>query len=185
MEWVNDTIRTVVYVVGLVGAAIGLCLAHRRVKAMEGQTQTNADRLLQERFQRGAELMGGLHMHTRMAGVHVLVGLAEDPNAGYRTLVEKFFLNYMAKPVQKQRDVTAPDEWVTDYGSRETVEVVRKLMEWDVRFTEGEGTPRTLHHILKTLDFNKQELRDLSNEWWAKVQARNPTYPHDVEDYIT
>ena len=184
MECVNDTIRTVVYVVGLAGAFIGLFLAHRRVKAMEGQTKTNADRLLQERFQRGAELMGGDHMHTRLAGVHVLIGLAKDPGTGYRKLVENFFLDYMAKPAQKPLDVTR-SERVPDYESRETVEVVRKLMGWDVKFMEGEGTPRTLTHILKTMDANREELRDLSNEWYAKVQARNPTYPCDVEDYVS
>ena len=55
----------------VVAAIVGLCLLWWRSRSANRQAETDSKRLIQERFQKGAELMGNLFMNVRWAGVVV------------------------------------------------------------------------------------------------------------------
>ena len=159
----HEVFRTGIFTLVAAGGLVGLCLAWRRVKVMEKQARTDADRLFDGRYQKGAEMMGHLYMHTRLGGVVVLADLAEDKEANYRTQVEKFFLTYMASPSMfsaKEYPDGHPKYRKVDYDSRETVEVVKKILEWRIDW-ETEAARVAQKHISETIS-GHEELAELA-----------------------
>ena len=131
-----------------VGAGfIGLVLLCWRTITAHRQERRDSDRLLRERFYKGAELMGNLYMNVRWAGVVVMAELAMDEPDRYRKAVENFFLSYMAYPIKYPPSHPTKGGQL-DYESRETVQVVRQLIQWRVMWVddslEGENVNRTI-----------------------------------------
>lgn len=139
----------------VVAGIVGLCLLWWRSRSANRHAETDSKRLIQERFQKGAELMGNLFMNVRWAGVVVLADLARDEGEEYKEKVLEFFLAYMSYPVKYPPQHEKAGQ--IDYESRETVEVVRRLIEWKVQWVDQTLAGR---HIIKTIEKN-EELQEL------------------------
>lgn len=140
----------------VVAGFIGLAFLCWRTITAHRHERRDSDRLLRERFYKGAELMGNLYMNVRWAGVVVMCDLANDEPDRYRKEVENFFLSYMAYPSKYPHNHPTKSGQV-DYETRETVQVVKQLIHWRVMWPDAslEGA-----NINRTIEAN-EELRKL------------------------
>lgn len=92
----------------LVGAAIGLPLAiwrstitERQADAAHYQSEIAARILLNERFQRGAEMLGSETLSVRLGGLYALARLSEKHPEHYHVEVMRLFCAFARYPVGK------------------------------------------------------------------------------------
>ncbi len=121
--------------VGLVVAAvIALLLAIWRSRVAQRQAATAERSLLNERYQKGAEMLGSKVLAVRLGGIYALQGLAEEDPKQYHVQIMKLFCAFARRPthdgddgIGKGKQSDAPDESDTETERRR--EDVRAVME--------------------------------------------------------
>ncbi|MCY3880649.1 MAG: pentapeptide repeat-containing protein [Chloroflexi bacterium] len=86
-----------------------LWVAVWRSRIAERQANTAERGLLNERFQRGAEMLGSAVLSVRIAGIHALRRLAEDHPDEYHTQTMRVFCAFVRRPTVGEGDDTPPD----------------------------------------------------------------------------
>ena len=114
--WLNDgasaseTIRNIV----LVNAAIiGLPLAIWRSHVAASQTETSQHSLLNERYQKGAEMLGSERLSVRLGGIYALARLAREHPQEYHRQIMKLFCAFVRT---RKREYDKNDELSNDDG---------------------------------------------------------------------
>ncbi len=89
----------------VVTAAIGLPLAiwrssiaNRQSKAAQQQSETAQRSLLNERYQKGAEMLGSEVLSARLGGIYALENLAKERAEDYHIQIIKLFCAFVRKP---------------------------------------------------------------------------------------
>ena len=104
----GTTIRTVALVIGGVIAAI---LAMWRSRVAERQATTAQRGLLNERYQKGAEMLGNEVLAVRLAGIYALQRLAEEHSEQYHVQVMRLLCAFARHPTrQMQSEAPVQDE---------------------------------------------------------------------------
>lgn len=101
-ESTSTTLRNLSF---MFGGAIALYLAYWRSKSASDQVDTatrQADTahhsLLNDRYQRAAEMLGHAHLPVRLGGIHALINLAEDYPVEYGMQVTKLLCAFVRNP---------------------------------------------------------------------------------------
>ena len=98
----GDILRNVGFIVaGLVALVFALwraLVARSQAKAAHGQTETAQQSLLNERYQRGAEMLGSPVLSVRLGGIYALQGLAEEHPEQYHIQIMRLFCAFVRKP---------------------------------------------------------------------------------------
>ena len=117
-ESVGMAIRNLVLVIAAMAA---FPLAIWRSKVAERQAETAQRGLLNERYQKGAEMLGSEILSVRMGGIYALGRLAEEHPKDYHLQIMQLFCAFVRHPSREQ------DE--TQGGSQPAREDVRAVME--------------------------------------------------------
>ena len=127
--WLNDgesgstTIRNVALIVA---GAIALALALWRSRVADRQANTALQSLLNERYQKGAEMLGSEVLSVRLGGVYALQSLAQEHPEQYHVQIMRLFCAFVRCPtgdpyLKSEREVNRQDELM---GIRQDVEAV-------------------------------------------------------------
>ena len=112
-ESASTTIRNVGLVIG---AIIGIGLANRRIKVADHQVETSERGLLNERYQKGAEMLGSKILAVRLGGIYALQGLAEEHAEQYHVQIMRLFCAFVRHPTE-DKDDTAKSTDVNETSS--------------------------------------------------------------------
>ena len=157
----STTIRNLALVIG---GAIAILIAWWRSKVAERQADTAQQRLLNERYERGAEMLGSEVLSVRLGGIYALERLAAEHPERYHVQVMKLFCAFVRNPTE-------------DAGSEEGVDVegkpphvVAPLREDVQAVMEVIGKRRVGHLALEgkdrfRLDLHGSDLRGAQLEW--------------------
>ena len=125
----STTIRNVSLVIGgfiaIVLASLRSWVAHRQANAALKQADAalkqadaalkqaeTAERgLLNERYQKGAEMLGSKVLTVRLGGIYALRGLAEDHPKQYHVEIMRLFRSFVRHPTE-DKDDTAKSGWI-------------------------------------------------------------------------
>ena len=150
----GTTIRTVALVIGGVVAAI---LAMWRSRVAERQATTAQRGLLNERYQKGAEMLGNEVLSVRLGGIYGLQRLAEEHPEQYHVQVMRLLCAFVRHPIEVEIAAMSSDR-ILFFESPEIREDVQAAME-AIGYRSEEGT------ILEKQSKFKLNLReaDISN----------------------
>ena len=168
-EWLSDgesgstTIRNIGLVVG--GVVAILLAVWRGIVAEQS--------LLNERYQKGAEMLGSNLLSVRLGGVYALQRLAEDHSEQYHIQIMQLFCAFVRHPSGRESIADTPRESGTELGAGgEQAEPVPRLRE-DVQAimaaigTRDERRIRLEKGARYRLDFRHVDLRG------ARLQGAN------------
>ena len=97
----RDSPSTTVRNVGLViGGIVAILLAVWRSRVAERQAATSQQGLLNERYQKGAEMLGSNVLSVRLGGIYALERLATENPEQYHVQIIKLFCAYVRHPVK-------------------------------------------------------------------------------------
>ncbi len=102
----STTIRNVGLVVG---GVIAILLAVWRSMVAERQTATAQQSLLNERYQKGAEMLGGGVLSVRLGGIYALQRLAEEHPAQYHVQIMRLLCAFVRHPTKDGGGEVRPD----------------------------------------------------------------------------
>ena len=128
-DWLNDgesgstTIRNVALVVA---GAVALALALWRSRVADRQANTAQKSLLNERYQKGAEMLGSEVLSVRLGGIYALQSLAEEQPEQYHVQILRLFCAFARCPTEDPNLKSEPEENRQDnsLGIRQDVEAV-------------------------------------------------------------
>ncbi|MCY3886236.1 MAG: pentapeptide repeat-containing protein [Chloroflexi bacterium] len=103
----STTIRNVGLVVG---GVIAILLAVWRSTVAERQTATAQQSLLNERYQKGAEMLGSGVLSVRLGGIYALQRLAEEHPEQYHVQIMQLFCAFVRHPTKDDGGAAKPDE---------------------------------------------------------------------------
>ena len=113
-EWAKDskdsnseTLRNLTLV--LLGA-FGLLLAAWRSHVAHKQTQISERGLLNERYQRGADMLGSSTLTTRLGGIHALERLAQDQPEEYHIQIMNLLCAFVRHPTETTERMFSNDD---------------------------------------------------------------------------
>ena len=109
----STTIRNVSLVIG---GVLALVFAVWRSAVAQRQAETAQRGLLNERYQRGAEMLGSDALSVRVGGVYALSHLAEEHPEQYHVPVMELFCACACHPTGQFRTTDAEREIVTEMG---------------------------------------------------------------------
>ena len=112
LESGSTTIRNVGLVIGG-GIAIGLAywrsiVADRQARASQQQAETSQRGLLNERYQKGVDMLGSEDLSVRLGGIYELLDLAEDEPEQYHVKVKRKLCAFVRHPAKGEDDEARP-----------------------------------------------------------------------------
>ena len=167
-EPVSTTIRNVALIVG---GLIAVLLAMWRSRVAERQADTAQQGLLYDRYQRGAQMLGGKVFAVRIAGIYALQRLAEEKPAQYHIQVMQLFCAFVRNPtVDDTYRILHPVEGSQAASIREDIQAAMNAI--GSRSDEGIALERGSAGF--TLDLNFADLRgaDLDGRNLSGAQLR-------------
>ena len=102
----STTIRNMSFVVG---GIVALFFALWRGRLAERQADTGQRGLLNERYQKGAEMLGSGVLSVRMGGIYALQRLAEDNPKEYAIQILGLFCAFVRHPTRDESTTQSPD----------------------------------------------------------------------------
>lgn len=119
LQGTEDSLSTTIRNVGLVVAGVeALLLAAWRSTVAGRQAHTAQQGLLNERYQKGAEMMDSSALSVRLGGIYVLRRLAEDHPEQYHIQVMELLCAFARNPTQnipESQDAEIPDDPYSNY----------------------------------------------------------------------
>ena len=115
----QDSVSTTIRNLGLlIGGAIAIVLAAWRSKVAEGQADTAQQSLLNERYQKGAEMLGSEVLAVRLGGIYALQQLAAEEPLRYHVNVMRLFCAFVVHASKDTDAIThqSATENVADHG---------------------------------------------------------------------
>ena len=117
----SETLRNVGLLIGgllaFVFAGWRAWVAERQADATQRQAETTQQSLLNERYQRGAEMLGSTVLAVRLGGIYALNRLAEEHPQQYHIQVMELLCAFARNPVGRKEDLVVGYEG-TDPSSR-------------------------------------------------------------------
>lgn len=123
-ESLSTTIRNIALVIGG-GAAILLAVWRSRVA--ERQAATSQQGLLNERYQKGAEMLGSSVLAVRLGGIYELQGLAKQYPGQYHVQTMRLLCAFIRHPTKDANIPEQPEDAKT-FTLREDVQVAIKVI---------------------------------------------------------
>ena len=84
----------------VIAAGIALWFAKKRIAVSDRQAETAQRGLLNERYQKGAEMLGSKVLSVRLGGIYALHRLAEDEPEQYHVLIMRLFCAFVSYPTE-------------------------------------------------------------------------------------
>ena len=165
----STTIRNVGLVVG---GVIAVLLAVWRSTVAERQTATAQQGLLNERYQKGAEMLGSGVLSVRLGGIYALQRLAEEHPEQYHVQIMRLLCAFVRHPTKDDGGAAKPDE---KDRLREDVQAVMTAIgtrsEAGIALEKKANLPLDLHGA----DLSGAWLADadLSGAWLASADLSN------------
>ena len=104
----SETLRNVGLLIGgvvaLVFAIWRASVAERQAAAAQGQANVARDNLLNDRYQRGAEMLGSSILSVRLGGIYALQQLAHEYPEQYHIQIVRLFCAFARTPTDKGED---------------------------------------------------------------------------------
>ena len=185
----STTIRNLGLVVGgieaILLAAWRSIVAQRQAAAAQRQADTSQQGLLNERYQRGAEMLGSEVLSVRLGGIYDLERLAAEHPEQYHIQVMKLFCAFARNPTDDKR-ITRSREPLDDPG--EEVHTLRADVQDVMRAIGSRGTvgislepdPED-EHLLYLRDANLRYLQvrdaNLSGAWLPNANLSKARLP--------
>ena len=117
----QESLSTTVRNVGVViGGVIAILFAVWRSIVGARQVATAQRGLLNERYQKGAEMLGSEVLSVRLGGIYALAGLAREEPGNYHTKIMRLLCAFVRHPAGKAIDATEP---IPDDSSIEVAEI--------------------------------------------------------------
>ena len=105
---------TIIRNFGLVIATIiALWFARRRILVADRQVATAQHSLLNERHQKGAEMLGSEVLAVRLGGIYALAGLAREESENYHTKIMRLLCSFVRNPAGKPVEAPLPTNYLT------------------------------------------------------------------------
>ena len=102
----STTLRNLGFVVGgLIAIGFGIwrgVVADCQAKASQDQAKTSRRGLLNERYQKGAEMLGSKVLSVRLGGIYALKRLAEDEPEQYHLQITHLFCTFVSHPTEDE-----------------------------------------------------------------------------------
>ena len=106
----QDSVSTTVRNLGLlIGGVIAILLAVWRSIVAERQADTAQQSLMNERYQKGAEMIGNEVLSVRLGGIYALGRLAAEHPEEYHLQVMELFCEFVRHPTRNQRIEIPPE----------------------------------------------------------------------------
>ena len=124
----RDSVSTTVRNLGLlIGGLVAILLAVWRSIVAERQADTAQQSLLNERYQKGAEMLGNAVLSVRLGGIYALQHLASEDPGQYHIQVMKLLCGFIRYP---PRDVNFPEqpEDAEEFVLREDVQAAMRVI---------------------------------------------------------
>ena len=106
-EWLRSNANTIRVIALVVGGVIAIMLAlwrsmiaERQARAARSQSDTAQLSLLNERYQKGAEMLGNKVLATRLGGIYALRRLAEEYPQEYHVQIMRLFCAFVRRPTE-------------------------------------------------------------------------------------
>ena len=84
--------------------------------------------LRNERYQRGADMLGNKELSIRLGGIYALQRLAEEDPEGYHLHVMRLFCSFVRHPTEDLKHEAEAEEKMGAYGRRDDVEAVMRAI---------------------------------------------------------
>ena len=94
----------------MVAGVIALWFAYQRSCVADRQAETSHRGLLNERYQKGAEMLGSEVLSVRLGGIYALQRLAEDEPEQYHIQIMRLFCAFVRHPTEEKGAKTEPDD---------------------------------------------------------------------------
>ena len=78
--------------------------AHKQVETSQNQVATSQRSLLNERYQKGAEMLGSDVLSVRLGGIYDLARLAREHPLDYHVQIMRLFCAFVRNPTKRMRD---------------------------------------------------------------------------------
>ena len=187
----QDSVSTTVRNLGLViGGVIAILLAVWRSIVAERQAETAQQSLMNERYQKGAEMLGNEALAVRLGGIYALERLAVDHPEQYHLQVMELFCGFVRHPTRYQR-IEFPPEGHEEEGHEEQDDRTLRADVQNVMRLIGSRSPTGISLEQRNEDF-KLYLRDanlshlqvrtakLSGAWLTKANLSGADLPNAV-----
>ena len=135
----GTAIRNLVLVMAAIAA---LPLAIWRSKVAERQSETAQRGLLNERYQKGAEMLGSKELSVRLGGIYALERLAREYSGDYHTQIMRLFCAFVRNPTARVGKASEP---INGGSSTPTAELNRDGSE------EGNARPVRLREDVRAV----------------------------------
>lgn len=113
LESRSTTVRNIGLLIGAVIALVFAIwrsiIADRQATAAQRQADTARQDLLQDRFQRGAEMIGSKDLVVRLGGIYALERLAVEHPEQYHIEIMRLFCAFVRHPTKDDSDEATPD----------------------------------------------------------------------------
>ncbi len=170
VEPLSATIRNLALIVGGVIAVIlttwRLRISERQTAISDQQAETARLSLLNDRFQRGAEMLGSDVLAVRMGGIHALDALARERPDLYHIQIVMLLCAFVRHPTGTDESMLTPSTGVGFGSAAQRPDVVAAIKAIAYRSDEGLrveddiGVPKQ-----QILDLSKSDLR------WVQLPA--------------
>ena len=192
---ISTTIRNIALVIA---APIALVLAIWRSGVAERQADTAQVGLLNERFQKAAEMLGSDFLPVRLAGIYALGRVAQDHPKDYHVQVMQLLCAFVRHPQPQSEDTAlnkkhgaGDDEISGDPPSRQYRVDIRAAMQaigtrnhvrikienqakYELDFSGSDLRAQNLRHL--NLSGARLENADLSDAWCYSIVTAHPVF---------
>lgn len=145
----------------LVAATIALPLALWRSIVAGRQAKTANQALLNERYQRGAEMLGDENLSVRIGGIYALQQLAGDFPELYHVNVMRVFCAFVREPTKAHRSETVPESSVKQDGERRPMRADVEAVMQAISYRSSRGISLEQSEKPGVLYFRDADLRHL------------------------
>lgn len=157
----STTIRNMSFVIG---GVVALFFALWRSKLAERQASTGRQGLLNERYQKGAEMLGSGVLSVRMGGIYALQRLAEEHPKEYVVQILRLLCAFVRHPTSDEPTRSLGQDEAEE-ALREDVQTIMEFIGYRQKSMGDTGFPSDFRLDLRGADLNRIQLRgaNLSN----------------------
>ena len=119
-------------------------VADRQAKASQQQAETSQRVLLNERHQKGAEMLGSKVLSARLGGIYALQRLAEEEPEQYHIQIMRLLSAFVRHPTKDEDDKTVSN------GLREDVQVAMKTISDCIYSFSGSSIEKKMRRDLRS-----------------------------------
>ena len=124
--------------------------AQEQVATSQRQAETAQRGLLNERYQKGAEMLGSEVLSVRLGGIYALARLAREHPEEYHVQIMRLFCAYVRRPSPENSEVTDEDEvWLPSMLRSDVQEIIKNI---------GQRTNKQIEVEVQQVDYDRLDL---------------------------